>query len=125
MEVLLLFTAVYRGKTLQLCFGRQFHPVDKPHLTGMQVLKPVIDTYSGCFIVDMRAIERSLLVIPDFEISVSDEHNFSRYLVNHDLDEDCWRRFEPLLPRIPTEAYVGWSRTEANRDEDSVEGMDA
>ncbi|KAF7720936.1 hypothetical protein EC973_005760 [Apophysomyces ossiformis] len=119
-KVLLFFVCQYKGVKLELCIGRKMHELSEVHPTGLPVLTMAeCDAYAGVFINDIRNIDRSVSVVPDFGV------HFTQFLVNLDVDVGMWVCSVPNLPVLRETNRVHWSWKAQDESHDEIDGANS
>lgn len=112
-RVFLFFELFYKGRIMQLALVQTYPYLrKKKHPSGSRVLGAPGKMYKGNWhIIRVEDIERTALVVPDNDTeSTIPDVPYHEYLVLHDIDRDCWRRFRTYLPRLPKRNYIGWKQ---------------
>ena len=78
----------------------------------MEVLKQALEyNYNGLFIADIRKIQHSISIVPDFSSTLSmstvlNTEVYDHYLLNHDADRTSWTLRKGATPSLT--ACVDW-----------------
>ncbi|KAG2214184.1 hypothetical protein INT45_010578 [Circinella minor] len=114
-QVFLFFKLLYKGSIIELALVQTYPYLrKKKHPSGLHVLGAPEKMYKdNQHIIRVEDIKRTALVVPNNgSESTTPGVPYHEYLVLHDIDRDCWRRFRTYLPSLPRRKYIGWKKSE-------------
>lgn len=135
-QVQLLFKVVYLVDILELCLAQRFLPIDAPHNTGLEMVRPALESrYSGMIISFVHNIERSVWIVPDFATPKNNPASssqatrvslyfYERYLVNSDSDRFSFINSRGRISSLDKKEYIGWKTAIHSSEDVSAEDVE-